>query len=239
MKFLLISVLLIYVPTAINGVEAPEDTPSKYKKMLSDFDDDAEKLRAKTEREINKMREELIEDFEKEMKTVTKRGKLDEALQLKTIIEGLEEEQQENTVNVFGKRRITKPRLNFVAEKSMPLYPIGTQHHPFAAMETNDPLAVFEGKGIFFDQRTDVDDVIYEVELPRTARKLLWEGGAAQNMTIKIYDAKGNEIGSGGPWGGGNRPLAFEVPMKPSNRFRIQIHNDVSHWYYISKLSFE
>lgn len=239
MKLISLIALLICGQISASAVEAPEDTPSKYKKMLAEFDEDAEKMRAKTEREINKLREELIEDFEKEMKTVTKRGKLEEALQLKAIIEGLEEEQQENTVNVFGKRRISKPRLNFVADKSMPLYPLGTQHHPFAAMEVDDPLAVFEGKGIFFDQRTDVDDVIYEVELPRAARKLLWEGGAAQNMTIKIYDAQGNEIGSGGPWGGGNRPLSFEVPMKPCNRFRIHIHNDVSHWYYISKLSFE
>ena len=239
MKLIQLLICLFCIHIHLGAVEVPEDTPGKYAKMIADFEKDADKKRAKIEREVNKMRSELIEDLEKEMKTVTKRGKLEEALQVKGLIEALEEEQRENAVSLFGSKRITKPRIKFVKDKSMPLYPIGTQHGHFPAMSVDDPLAVFEGKGIFFDQRTDVDDVIYEVELPRSAKKLNWEGSAAQNMTIKIYDAKGNEIGSGGPWGGGNRALSFSVNMKPSNRFIIKIHNDISTWYYISKLSFE
>ena len=224
---------------SLAAVEVPDEMPSKAKRLIKGFEDDAAKERAKVEREINKMRGELIKDLEKELKSATKRENLDEALLVKAAIEELEEERRENMVDLMSGRSSSKPRFRFVKEKSMPLFPIGTTHGPFPAMEVGDPIAVFEGKGIFFDQRTDVDDLIYEVQLPRSARKLVYEGGAAQNLTIKITDPKGNVLGEGGPWGGGNQPLKFEVPMKASRQFVITIHNDISTWFYISKLSFE
>lgn len=221
------------------AVEIPEDLPSRSAKLVQRFEDDAAKERAKAEREVSKMRVELIDDLEKEQKTVTKRGNLEEALLIKAMIEALEEEQMDSSAGLFGTRRISEPRLRFVAEKSMPLYPVGTCHGGFPTMESSDALEVFKGNGIFFNQQTDVDAVVYEVQLPKPVKKLTWDGSAAQNLTITITDRKGRVLGKGGPWGGGNQPLQFSVDFRPSSEFVVTLANDVSTWFYIKQLSFE
>ena len=221
------------------AVEIPEELPSYSTKLVQRFEDDAAKARAKAEREVSKMRVELIDDLEKEQKKVTKRGKLEDALLIKSMIESLEEEQNDGAAGLFGTRRISEPRLRFVADKSMPLFPVGTCHGGFPIMESNDALEVFKGNGIFFDQQTDVDDVIFEVQLPKAAKKLNWDGSAAQNLTITITDKKGRVLGKGGPWGGGNRPLQFSVDFRPATEFVVTLSNDVSTWFYIKQLSFE
>ncbi len=232
--------LLVFACSYAGALEVPEDLPEKTAYLVEKFENDAAKERAAAEREVGKLRGKLMTSLEKEMKSVTKKGKLEEALKIKAVIEALEQEERENAADIFGTRRSSsKPKLKFVAEKSMPLFPVGTQMGPFPRQESSDALCVFEGKPMYFDQRTPIDDVVYEVQLPKPAKRLIYDGGAIANMTIEILDARGNTLGSGGPFQGGNRPHQFKVDFKPSREFVIKISNHIGMWYYIEKISFE
>jgi hypothetical protein len=240
--FKLFTCFLIFIgcsSSSLQGVETPEGLSDKSAYLIKKFDSDAAKERAAAEREVKKMRDKLIVNLKKEMKAVTKKGKLEEALSIKSVIEGLQQNQREEMVDIFGNKVVSKPKLEFIAAKSMPLFKVGTKMGPFPAMLSVDPLGVFEGKPLFFNQQMGSSDVVYEVHLPKSAKRLLFEGGAVQNMTIVITDPKGEVLGSGGPWGGGNKPLNFKVDFKPSKEFVITISNHIGSWFHIKSLKFE
>ena len=128
----------------------------------------------------------------------------------------------------------SKPKITFVAEKSMQVEPVGTKHFE-PRQETDDATVVFQEKAVYFNQRTG-KDVVYRVVSPVPLTGLRWKGAAMTNMTIDVLDAQGNSLGKGGPYNGGNRWAEYVLPFKPSTEFTLRISNHATRWYLIAEL---
>jgi hypothetical protein len=150
-------------------------------------------------------------------------------------LKGLTRIQVQERINVCGELAKTGLRTVFVADKSMKLYPVGHKEMTFPAMESDDPTGPFQGKPVYFDQRTG-KDVVYEIRSDIRLRSVYWKGAAMQQMKIEILDAAGNIVAEGGPYEGGNKWAEFTLEFPPSGRFTLRFRNYVSHWYLIDTI---
>ncbi len=150
-------------------------------------------------------------------------------------LKGLARLQLQERVNVCYEQARFGLRQIFVADKSMKLYPAGHKEMTFPAMESDDPTGPFQGRPVYFDQRTG-KDVVYEIRSDTRLRSVTWKGAAMQQMKIEILDAAGNIVAEGGPYEGGNKWAEFTLEFPPSNRFTLRFRNYVSHWYLIDTI---
>jgi hypothetical protein len=150
-------------------------------------------------------------------------------------LKGLARLQVQERINACYEQARFGLRTVFVVEKSMKLYPVGTKQMAFPTMETEDATGPFQGKPVYFDQRTG-KDVVYEIRSDTRFRSLTWKGAAMQQMKIEILDAAGNIVAEGGPYEGGNKWAEFTLEFPPSNRFTLRFRNFVSHWYLIDTI---
>jgi hypothetical protein len=122
------------------------------------------------------------------------------------------------------------PKVQFVAEKSMKLYPAGHKEGSFPVQTGADPLGPFDGKIVYFNQKTG-KDVVYSVTSFVPVRQLAWKGAAMTNMLIEIIGPDGAQIARGGPYGGGNVSAEYTIDFPPTRRFNIRLHNEAWDWY--------
>jgi hypothetical protein len=153
-------------------------------------------------------------------------------------LKSAEKARVEKKIDECYKLAKLETRITFVPEESMKLYPIGQKFGMFPDQKSEDPLAVFRGEAIYFNQKTGTD-VVYQVRSGRRLRHLSWRGAAMQEMTIEVLDPSGNVLAKGGPWGGGNSWADFTLDFPPVSRFLLRLRNHVSVWYMIDTLKLE
>jgi hypothetical protein len=150
-------------------------------------------------------------------------------------LKGLARLQVQERINACYEQARFGLRTVFVADKSMKPYPVGHKEMAFPAMESDDETGPFQGRAVYFDQRTG-KDVVYEIRSDARLRSVYWKGAAMQQMKIEILDAAGTVIAEGGPYEGGNKWAEFTLEFPPSNRFTLRFRNYVSHWYLIDTI---
>jgi hypothetical protein len=76
--------------------------------------------------------------------------------------------------------------------------------------ESDDPLAPFSGKPIYFDQRTGTD-AVYRIRSGRPVTRVHWMGATMTPMRIEVLDLGGKIAAEKGPLGGGNPWAEFTL----------------------------
>lgn len=130
------------------------------------------------------------------------------------------------------------PEITFVQEKSMKLWPKGYKQMHFPQQETEDATSPFEGKPVYFNQKSG-RDVVYDIRYHKPVKSVLWKGAAMKDMTIEILDMEGNRVAQGGPYQGGNRWGEYKVEFEPRRDFVLKVSNYVSTWLLIDTLTLE
>src|SRR6185437_1189423 len=105
-----------------------------------------------------------------------------------------------------GEKGVTAKGVEFLADKSAPLRPAGTQERSktrqFAKQQSDDPLDPFSGRPVYFALHSH--DIRYAVNAPVDIRQVYWRGASFKNMTITAVDDAGNTIRETGPFTSGD-----------------------------------
>ncbi|MDH3582669.1 MAG: hypothetical protein OER86_00450 [Phycisphaerae bacterium] len=135
--------------------------------------------------------------------------------------------------------RPRKTTIQFVADKSMKLFPIGTSQSGFPPQETIDPRGPFLGKGIFFRQNNHRDtDIYYTISSAKQVKEIYYKGAATRRFKMEILDSKGRVIATMSSQGKGNvwDEYTLKVPAKAGRKFVLHFQNVISTWFYINKI---
>ena len=127
-------------------------------------------------------------------------------------------------------------QIQFSPEKSMKLFPVGTQRGG-STMTTDNPVDVFRGQPVIFDQHTG-NEVHFTVDSPAPVYSLQYTGVAFQRFTIRIYDRNAMLVASCGPYGYGDKKKTLEVPLPGLTHCEVVIENYSPNWLLINSIRF-
>jgi hypothetical protein len=149
------------------------------------------------------------------------------------ILKNVEEEMKRvGSADVKAPLRL---RIALVPELSMKPCAVKHTEGGFPIQETIDPLGPFDGKPVYFDQKTG-KNVVYDVRSPKTVSQVYFKGAAMFKMAIEVQDPDGKTVAKGGPYGGGNTWGEFTVEFPPRRIFRLKFYNEASTWLFINTL---
>ena len=237
-----------------NGMPEEMSELLEIKNLQSRYIEQASSFEANKAQKIVNLASKYDKALAQLQKSLVRSGKLDDAktvheererianskpviqakLKIKKVVENKSSLKFKKKNNSHSSKR-AKTKVKFIKNKSMELYQKGYEGLDFPVQKTKDPTACFKKEPVYFNQKTGTD-VIYEVNHQSLVKSLRWKGAAMQNMTIEIFDKKGNILAKGGPYGGGNTWGEFTIKFKPVRDFTIKISNHAGLWFFIKEI---